>query len=134
MNILLDTHIVLWAITEPNKLTKKTLELLEDNNNNFYVSIASVWEVAIKNIRHPEDIPMSDFEYVNFSVISGFEILALKVEHIFTLKTLHRSKDAPEHNDPFDRIMISQAKFEDFYFLTDDKLLPFYDESFIIYV
>ena len=134
MNILLDTHIVLWAITEPNKLSKKALELLEDNNNNFYVSIASVWEVAIKNIRHPEDMPMSDFEYVNFSVISGFEILPLKVEHIFTLKTLHRYKDAPEHNDPFDKIMISQAKSEGFYLLTDDKLLPFYDESFIIYV
>ncbi len=134
MNILLDTHIVLWAITEPNKLSKKALELLEDNNNNFYVSIASVWEVAIKNIRHPEDIPMSDFEYVNFSTMSGFDILPLKVEHIFTLKTLHRIKNAPEHNDPFDKIMISQAKSEGFYLLTDDKLLPFYDESFIIYV
>ena len=132
MNILLDTHIVLWAITEPTKLSKKALELLEDNSNNFYVSIASVWEVAIKSIKHPEDIPMSDFEYANFCVMSGFNILPLKVGHIFTLKTLHRPKDAPVHNDPFDRIMLSQAKSEGFYFLTDDKLLPYYEENFII--
>ena len=131
MNILLDTHIALWVIAEPYKLSKKTLKLLDDNNN-FYVSIASVWEVAIKNIKHPEDVPMSDFEYVNFCVMSGFDILPLKVEHIFALKTLHRLPNAPEHNDPFDRIMISQAKSESFYFLTDDKLLPFYGENFII--
>ena len=132
MKILLDTHVALWAITEPDKLSKKALELLSDRNNNFYVSVVSVWEVAIKNIKHPENIPMSEFEYVNFCAISGFEILPLKVEHIFTLKTLHRDEDAPAHNDPFDKIMISQAKSEGFYFLTDDKLLPFYDEIFIL--
>ncbi|MBR2207739.1 MAG: type II toxin-antitoxin system VapC family toxin [Synergistaceae bacterium] len=132
MNILLDTHIALWAITEPTKLSKKALELLQNGNNNFYVSVASVWEVAIKNIRHPEDIPMSDFEYANFCVVSGFNILPLRVEHIFTLKTLHREDDAPKHNDPFDKIMLSQAKSEGFSFLTDDKLLPFYNEIFII--
>lgn len=67
MNILLDTHIVLWAIADPNKLSHKAIELLK-NNNNLYVSVASVWEVAIKNIRHPEDIPMSDFNILPLKV------------------------------------------------------------------
>ena len=134
MNILLDTHIALWAVAETKKLPEKCIELFQVEDNNFYVSIASVWEVAIKNILRPDKVVMSDFEYVNLCEMSGFNMLPLRVGHIFTLKTLKRLKDAPEHKDPFDRIMIAQAKFEKFYFLTHDKLLPYYGEDCIIKV
>ena len=78
---------------------KKALELLCDHSNGLYVNIVSVWEVALKHIRHPDKIPMSEFEYVNFYGLLGFNILPLKVEHMLTLHTL------PEniHKDLFDR-------------------------------
>ena len=134
MNILLDTHIALWAIVKPEKLSEKALEFLCDNSNDFYVSIASVWEVAVKHIRHPDMIPMSEFEYVDFCGLTGFNIFPLKVEHVLTLRTLRNPENvSKEHKDPFDRIMIAQAKSEGFSLLTDDEKVSDYDEDCIIY-
>ena len=136
MNILLDTHIALWTIVKPEKLSDKALELLCDNNNNLYVSIASVWEVAIKHIKHSDKIPMSEFEYVDFCGLSGFNIFPLKVEHVLTLHTLRNPEKfskSKEHKDPFDRIMIAQAKLEKFSLLTDDEKVSAYNEDCIIY-
>ncbi len=136
MNILLDTHVALWAIDNPKKISKKALELLLDESNILYVSIVSVWEVALKHTKHPDDIPMSEFEYVNFCRLSGFNLLPLRVEHIFALSTINKPENVSknkEHKDPFDHIMIAQAKFEGFSLLTDDHLLPAYREDFIIY-
>lgn len=134
MNILLDTHIALWAIVKPEKLSEKALELLCDNSNDFYVSIVSVWEVAVKHIKHPDKIPMSEFEYVNFCGMSGFNIFPLKVKHVLTLRTLRNPENvSKEHKDPFDRIMIAQAKSEGFSLLTDDEKVSAYNEDCIIY-
>ena len=55
-------------------------------------------------------------------------------KHVSALETLKRPKDAPKHNDPFDRIMVAQAKAEGIMFLTHDSLIPYYDEPFIISV
>ena len=134
MNILLDTHIALWAIVKPEKLSKKALELLCDNSNDLYVSIVLVWEVAIKHSIHPDKIPMSEFEYVDFCGMSGFNIFQLKVEHVLTLHTLSENvSKSKEHKDPFDRIMIAQAKSEGFSLLTDDEKVSAYNEDCIIY-
>ena len=136
MNILLDTHIALWAIVKPEKLSEKALELLYDNSNDLYVSIASVWEVAVKHIRHPDKIPMSEFEYADFCGLTGFNIFPLKVVHVLTLHTLRNLENvskSKEHNDPFDRIMIVQAKSEGFSLLTDDEKVSAYNEDCIIY-
>ena len=134
MNILLDTHIALWSIADSKKLSEKCYDILQDENHDIYVSIASIWEVAIKNILHPDEFSMSEFEYVKFCEVMNFNILPVKIEHIFTLRSLTRPKEAPKHNDPFDRIMIAQAKYEKFNFLSHDSLLPFYNESCIISV
>ena len=129
MNILLDTHIALLAIVKPEKLPKKALELLCDNINDLYISIVFVWKVVIKHIRHPDKIPMSEFEYVNFCGLSEFYILPLKVEHVLSLYTLPENV----HKDPFDRIMIAQAKSEGFSLLMDDEKISAYNEDCIIY-
>ena len=134
MNILLDTHIALWAIADSKKLSERCSDILQDENHDIYVSIASIWEVAIKNILHPDEFSMSEFEYVKFCELMNFNILPVKIEHIFTLRSLTRPKEAPKHNDPFDRIMIAQAKYEKFSFLSHDSLLPFYNEGCIISV
>ena len=63
-------------------------------------------------------------------------MLAMAVEnkHVSVLETLKRPKDAPKHNDPFDRILVAQAKAEGIMFLTHDSLISYYDEPFIISV
>ncbi len=106
-------------------------KLLEDESNTIYFSMASVWEVAIKNKIHPEQVPMSEEEFVSLCNDTGFCLLDIRVPHIFALKELERSKDAPKHNDPFDRLLIAQAKVEKLRFLTHDSLLEDYNESCI---
>ena len=134
MNILLDTRIALWSIAYSDKLPQKSLEILQDANNTFFVSIAPIWEVAIKHSLHPEEFSMSEVEYARFISIMGFNKLSIEVKHILALRTLGRAENAPKHNDPFDRIMIAQAKSENMIFLTHDKLLPFYEEDCICFV
>lgn len=60
--------------------------------------------------------------------------MQIKEAHIFKLKTLKRDESTPKHNDPFDRIMLAQSKEDDYKFITDDSLIPFYNESHVINV
>ena len=109
MEFLLDTHIILWTLFKPYNLSQKAISVLSNKENEFYYSIASMWEVAIKHIRHPDDIPMSEFEYANFCKLSGFKLLPLKVEHVLTLSTIKKPENVSkkkEHKDPFDHIMV----------------------------
>ena len=64
MRILLDTHIALWAIANTSKLSNEVIELLEKESNEVFYSMASVWEVAIKHIIKPENMPVSEEEFV----------------------------------------------------------------------
>jgi PIN domain nuclease of toxin-antitoxin system len=71
---------------------------------------------------------------VDYCKQSGFYLLEIKEEHIFQLKTLKRDENAPKHNDPFDRIMLAQAKMENFKFITHDMLIEQYNEPCVIKV
>lgn len=65
---------------------------------------------------------------------SGFVMLPIKDKHVYELQTLTRTANAPTHNDPFDRIMLSQAKAEKLLFITHDSLIPYYNEQCVYYV
>lgn len=132
MKILLDTHIALWAIADSKKLSKEVTQMLESENNQIYYSIASVWEVAIKHNIKPEQMPISEEVFYELCEETGFELLPVEAEHIFAVKSLKRPADAPKHNDPFDRILLAQAKCEDMRFLTHDSLIPYYEEYYVI--
>lgn len=134
MEILLDTHIALWAISDTAKLSDGLLQILGSEKNKVYYSIASVWEIAIKHKIKPEKMPMPEEEFVKLCERTGFIQLTIKAEHIFYLKTLSRFQDAPKHNDPFDRMLLAQAKYERLNFITHDSLIPYYDEGCIISV
>lgn len=134
MDILLDTHIILWAIAEDNRLPHKAYDLITSKKNRVYYSIASVWEVAIKHMAHPEKMGISGEDFSEYCQESGYIRLNIRESHIFTLKELCRPENAPKHNDPFDRIMISQAKVESMKFVTHDSLLPYYGEPCIEFV
>lgn len=134
MDILLDTHIALWAVADSGKLSKEVIELLESAENKVFYSIASVWEVAIKHKIRPEKMPVPEEEFAGLCKKTGFVQLPIKNEHIFLLKTLERTSTAPKHNDPFDRLLLAQAKYEKIKLVTHDSLLPYYSEDCIMYV
>ena len=134
MNILLDTHILLWALTNDERLPIKARELILNNENNIFYSIASIWEIEIKHLFHPDKMPVSGDIVEEYCIVSGFSALTISTSHIYQLKTLKRPTDAPPHKDPFDRIMICQAKADNLLFVSHDRLIADYNESCVLNV
>ena len=132
MNLLLDTHIAIWALNDDPALSEKARSLILDPDNAVYYSTVSVWEVLLKHARRPIDIPFDEHEFAGACQEAGFFPLELKDRHVRTVSTLVRPAGAGEHNDPFDRLLLAQAKSEDLKFLTHDSLIPGYDEKCVI--
>ena len=132
MKLLLDTHIALWAISDSKRLNEDVRALLENEENTVYYSVASVWEVAVKRKIHPEQMPMDEEVFVSLCEETGFERLDIRLPHIFALKGLARQNNAPRHNDPFDRLLLVQAKTEGFRFVTHDFLITGYNEPCVM--
>ena len=134
MRILLDTHILLWALTGSDKLSPKAQAMILSKDNEIFYSTAAVWEVSIKHSIHPENMPVSGKELSEYCQKAGYEMLSVRDEHVYALETLFRLDDAPRHNDPFYRIMVAQAKSEEMLLLTHDSLIPYYNEKCIVLV
>lgn len=128
MNILIDTHIALWSLYDDSRLSEKARDYLTDENNTIFLSMISAWEVEIKHnigkLKVPADIFMEDCENL------GFQMLNLKKEHLLGLKNLSFPENG--HKDPFDRLLLSQAKTERYGFLTEDENLLEYMEKCIL--
>lgn len=133
MKILLDTHIALWAISDAEKIPANFLKIIKDSKNEIFYSLVSVWEIAIKHYIKPEIMPITEEQFIDNCSKSGFKQLSISKNHIFNIKSLKRDCKAPKHNDPFDRLLISQAKTDQLLFLTHDSLISFYNESCIKY-
>lgn len=134
MRVLLDTHIILWTLENNIKLPKKAREIIENENNQIYYSTASVWEIAIKHMANPDNMRVDGRSFSEKCMNSGFEMLPVYDRHVYGLETLVRPDDAPSHKDPFDRIMLAQAKVDDLKFITHDTLISFYHEKCILTV
>lgn len=134
MKFLLDTHILLWAISNDARLPEKARKLIEDEKNEIYYSVISLWEVEIKRLAHPEAMPVVAEELAGFCEESGFQRIWVKERHIFALSGLKREKSALPHKDPFDRMLICQALVENMLFITHDSLIPGYNEPCILAV
>ena len=130
--ILLDTHIILWAISKDKRLTNKIRNYLLNPNNEIYYSIASMWEAQIKY--DLKKLPISGTDFMHYCEQSGYHKLPIDDLHVKELAGLERDESAPPHNDPFDRIMLSQAKAEGFTFLTHDPLFRGYNEPCVVEV
>ncbi len=128
MNILFDTHVLLWiAFDKQDKFSKRTLSILNDSNNNFYVSIATIWEIAIKSALKKPDFDVDVNKIVSKLETFGFNILPISIHHVVKVADLPLI-----HNDPFDRLLIVQAKQENFKLLTvDEKILKYQLDCFI---
>jgi len=126
MRLLLDTHIAIWAIEDNAKLPGKARFLIEDMGNDVFYSVASAWEVAIKHAVHPERMLADGAGFMAHCRESGFCELPVYGNHVEALETLQRPEGAPAHNDPFDRIMLAQAKADGMLFVTHDHLIEGY--------
>lgn len=82
----------------------------------------------------PENMPVSEEDFVRLCQDTGFTRLPIEAGHIFLLKTLSRPNDTPKHNDPFDRLLIAQAKYENLVLLTHDSQFPYYGEKCVMSV
>ena len=134
MKLLLDTHIALWAFTAPEKLPEEIVTALKSAENTVYYSMASVWEVAIKHKIRPVEMPVSEETFVERCTEAGLCQLPICAEHVYMVKSLVRPENAPRHNDPFDRLLVAQAKTEGMVFVTHDSLIPYYHEKCVMSV
>ncbi len=134
MRLLLDTHIALWAISDSKRLSEDIRVLLENKENSVCFSMASVWEVAIKRKLHPDQMPMDEEVFVSLCEETGFERLDIRAPHIYALKELKRQETEPRHTDPFDRLLLAQAKSEGFRFVAHDSLITGYNEPCVMMI
>ena len=129
-DVLLDTHVILWAMLEDSRLNDKMRKIILDPNNRMHYSIASMWEVQIKYALGK--LPISGIEFMHYCEQSGYHKLPIDDLHVVELAGLQRDESAPPHNDPFDRIMLSQAKAEGFTFLTHNPFFRGYNEPCVV--
>ena len=121
MNLLLDTHILLWAAYEPARLSADARAMLTDPNNPLHFSVASLWEVAIKSALGRPDFTVDAAELRLGLVANDYDELPIESAHVLRLPTL-----PPLHADPFDRILLAQAMAEGHVLLTADaKVLAY---------
>lgn len=132
MRMLIDTHIAVWAVLNDPKLPQKAKDMLLNEDNEIFYSTASVWEITIKHMLHPDKLRMSGSLLEKGCEDNGYIVLPVLNQHVSALETLKRPENAPKHNDPFDRILVAQAKAENLMFLTHYSLIPYYGEPFII--
>ena len=126
MNLLLDTHVALWAITDSPKLPKRARELIQSPKTTVWISAASVWEIAIKYALGRGDMPVSSWDAVRYFHESGYRFLAIEVEHATAVEKL-----VTHHQDPFDRILIAQALVEPMRLITNDPSVSLYSDTII---
>lgn len=123
MRLLLDTHVAVWAVAASSRLSPNTRKLLEDSSHEIFVSAASVWEIAIKSAlaRSADRMPFTAAEAIGHFRAAGFQMLDLRPEHAAAVERL-----PPLHADPFDRLLLAQARLEPLLLLTGDaKLLAY---------
>ena len=134
MKLLLDTHIILWALDDNPKLPKQARALIMDAQNDIYYSSASIWETTIKYMAKPDKIRISGSKLSDLCQEMGYQMLPIADNHVKALETLIYHSQNQVHNDPFDRIMLAQAKADGLKFVTHDSKMPFYEESCVMVV
>jgi len=126
VNLLLDTHVALWAIADSPKLSQKARELITSPKTNVWVSTASIWEIAIKHALGRGDMPISGQDALRYFSESGYRRLPIEPEHAVAVEGL-----PAHHNDPFDRILVAQALVEPMRLMTHDSLVALYSDTII---
>jgi PIN domain nuclease of toxin-antitoxin system len=126
LNLLLDTHVALWAITDSPRLPPTARELIASPKTNVWISAASIWEIAIKHALGRGEMPISGQDALRYFSDSGYRRLPIEAEHAVAVEEL-----PGHHNDPFDRILVAQALVEPMRLMTHDALVALYSDTII---
>lgn len=123
MNLLLDTHVALWAIVDSPRLSNAARVLILAPRAVVWISAATVWEIAIKHSLARGDMPVSSSAAIGYFRAAGYRFLPIEPEHAAVVETL-----PPHHQDPFDRLLIAQAQVEPMRLLSHDAHVARYGE------
>lgn len=120
MKLLLDTHVLIWATADPDRLSLSARQKIIEPDNDLFVSTASIWAISIKRSLGRIDFPLGEIERLLDA--SGFQPLPISVAHAAAAGSLPR-----HHNDPFDRMLVAQARTEGMTLVTADAAMSSYD-------
>ena len=122
MRCLLDTHIFIWWILDHPKLPKSLGDIIADATTDLFFSSASAWEIVIKATLGKLSLPENPVEWIRRHLdLNRINALPITLEHALMIHELPNL-----HKDPFDRIMVAQARCEDLTIITDDEWIPKY--------
>ncbi len=121
MNLLVDTHVLIWLMTDPRRLNTATANLLGDVENTVWFSSVSIWEIAIKRSLNRPDFLIEPDLFYRTTLAQGHRELAVDGAHACAMREL-----PPVHKDPFDRMLVAQARLENMRLLTSDSTLGKY--------
>ena len=121
MKLLLDTHLLLWAAGEPDRLSQQARALIDNPDNELFFSAASLWEVAIKRRLGRADFTVDARLLRRGLLDNGYSELPIISDHVVATESL-----PPIHKDPFDRVLVAQATVEGISLLTTDSQLSQY--------
>lgn len=123
---LLDTHIILWLASKPEKLTNRAKNILLSPQASLFVSIASAWEVAIKLSLNKLTLEGGVATFFEICSTNGIQVLNINEQHLSALSDLPFI-----HRDPFDRLLIATAKIEGLTLITADSSIQKYQANWI---
>lgn len=124
MKLLIDTHILLWAAGQPEKLSESARTLLTSPQNSLFFSAVSIWEIVIKRGLGREDFKVDPYRLRKMLVVHGYNELSVTAEHALKVDSLPLL-----HKDPFDRMLLAQSRTEGMLLLTSDASVYQYQES-----
>ena len=122
MNLLLDTHLLVWSAFDTGRLSVTARELINDLDNTLHFSAMSIWEIAIKAAQKTKDFFVDPKRLHYLLTANGFVEITMTSEHGMVAGQLPLI-----HRDPFDRALIAQARCEDLTLLTADNAISLYD-------
>lgn len=127
MKLLLDTHVLLWAAVSPDRISRKARALIANRENSLFFSVASIWEIVIKNGLHRPDFRIEPGRLRRRLFENGYDELPVGGEHAIGVAAL-----PPLHRDPFDRLLIAQALHEGLTLITSDRAVGQYPASIVM--
>lgn len=127
MRLLLDTHVLLWAVGQPDRLLAKARKLLLNADNELIFSAASFWEISIKLSLGRKGFRVEPGRLWRVLLAAGYRDLPVTTEHTIAVAAL-----PPIHKDPFDRVLIAQAVVEGLTLITADSVLQRYGNQIVV--
>ncbi len=121
MKLLLDTHLLLWAAGEPDRLSADANALIADTENEIFFSVVNLWEIVIKSELGRDNFQVDTRLLLRGMLDNGYSELPIRSQHAVAISNL-----PPIHKDPFDRMLVAQALVEGITLLTADTMVAQY--------